>query len=342
VVLACGILFAQAARPQVPTSTGAPGTTTPAAPGTTPTGQQTTDLTAPGPQLRSNYVLRAGDQILIRASDAEEISNRPFLIKEDGTVDLPLVGVMKAADLSLDSFEAALVVALKKFVLAPQVSVTVVQFSSEPVFFVGAFKAPGLYPLVGRRNLVEMITSVGGLQPTASNRIKVLRRKDYGAIPLPSAVTLPDGSTSVDINMTALQNNVNPAEDIVLQPFDVISVDIAEMIYVTGGGVLRPGAFPVGATNSMSVLQVLVLAGGLAPLAQPENSFILRPVMDTSRRAAIPVDLNKMLKGVGNDKPLLPNDVLYVASSTKLQTYQAIFPLLTLPLSMIALLSRAI
>ena len=73
----------------------------------------------------------------------------------------------------------------------PQVTVTVVQFSSEPLFFVGAFKAPGIYPLQGRRTLVEMMSSIGGLQPNASRRIKVTRRKEFGEIPLPNAVRSP-------------------------------------------------------------------------------------------------------------------------------------------------------
>ncbi len=263
-------------------------------------------------QLRPNYVLRPGDQVLIRAFEVEEISERPFRVDGDGFINLPILGRVKAGGITVENLEAALIELLKKYVKQPQVTVTVVQFSSEPVFFVGAFKAPGIYPLAGRRTLVEMMSSIGGLQPTASRRIKVSRRKEYGVIPLPNAVTTADGSgSSVEINMASLRDNLNPAEDILLQPFDVISVERAEMVYILGE-VGKVGSVELQERDSISVVQALTLAGGLNQNANPKVAWILRPVMNTSRRAEIPLDIQRILEGQDKDKPLLPNDVLYV------------------------------
>ena len=39
---------------------------------------------------------------------------------------------------------------------------------------------------------------------------------------------------------------------------------------------------------------------------------VLRPILGTSRRAEIDIDLNRVYAGKDNDFPLLPNDVLYV------------------------------
>jgi polysaccharide export outer membrane protein len=273
------------------------------------------DLNPQLQQLRPNYVLRPGDQILIRAFEVEEISERPFRVDGDGFVNLPVLGRLKAGGLTVENLEASLIQLLKKYVVQPQVTVTVVQFSSEPVFFVGAFKAPGIYPLAGRRTLVEMMSSIGGLQSTASRRIKIVRRKEYGAIPLRSAVPAPDGNgTSVEINMASLRDNLNPAEDIVLEPFDVVSVERAEMVYVIGE-VGKVGAFELQERDSISVIQALTLAGGLAPSANGKTAWILRPVMNTSRRAQITLDVQRILAGQDRDKPLLPNDVLFVPKS---------------------------
>ena len=270
-------------------------------------------------QLRPNYVLRPGDQILIRAFEVEEISERPFRIDGDGFINLPIVGKIQAGGLTVEKLEAALVEALKKYVRVPQVTVTVVQFSSEPVFFVGAFKSPGIYPLGGRRNLVEMVSGVGGLLPTASRRIKVTRRKEYGAIPLPGAVATADGSgTSIEVNMASLQNNVNPAEDIILQPFDVISVERAEMIYVAGE-VGHVGALDMQERESISVIQALTLSGGLTQTAEQRTAWILRPISNTSRRAQITIDLERILKAQDNDSPLLPDDVLFIPKASYLK-----------------------
>lgn len=324
-MLSCGLIWAQAS-PQVPAA-GAP--------------QQPGEAVAQPAQLRSNYVLRPGDQILIRAANMEEISNQPFRIDDDGFVTLPELGRIKASDVSVENFEAVLVEALKKYVRVPQVSITVVQFNSEPVFFAGAFKVPGLYPLVGQRNLVEMMTSVGGLQQGASKRIKVTRRKEYGPIPLPNAITLPDGGSSVEISIATLQNNVNPAEDIVLRPYDVISVEVAEQIYVMGDGVGRAGALALGEKESMSVLQVLVQSG--VSTSKLGNAIILRPITNTARRAAIPLDIRSILKGQGNDKPLLANDVLYVQQSKNrfsARSLLTILPLIGIGLTILNLVTR--
>jgi len=273
-------------------------------------------ITAQLDQLRPNYVLRPGDQILIRAFEMEEISEKPFRIDGDGYLNLPVLGRIKAAGLTVERLESVLVDASKRYVRQPQISVTVVQFSSEPVFFVGSFKAPGIYPLGGQRTLVEMISAVGGLTPTASRRLKLTRRSEYGSIPLPNANPLPDGSgSSVEINLASLRDNVNPAEDILLQPFDVISVDRAEMVYVMGE-VTRTGGLDLQEKDSFSVLQALSMAGGFSVTANTKVAWILRPISNTSRRAQIPLNMDRILKGQDVDKPLMPNDVLFIPKAS--------------------------
>src|SRR5712692_7264978 len=55
--------------------------------------QQTADTIA---QPASGYVLGPEDQILIRAIDAPEISDKPFLIGTNGNITLPMIGRVKA------------------------------------------------------------------------------------------------------------------------------------------------------------------------------------------------------------------------------------------------------
>jgi polysaccharide export outer membrane protein len=263
-------------------------------------------------QLRPNYVLGVNDQILIRAFEVDEINEKPFRIEPDGTITLPVIGQIKAAGLTVQELETDLVSRLKTYYKNPQVTIVIIQFRTEPVFFVGAFQKPGIYPLEGRRTLVEMLSSVGGLQPYASRRIKLTRRSESGTIPLPNAVENSEANVStVEISMGSLRENVNPAEDISLEPYDVISVERAELVYIQGE-LGHTGAFELGERESISVLQVITLAGGLTRDADPEKARILRPVLTTSRRAEIPINLKSVLSARTNDYPLLPNDVLYV------------------------------
>ncbi len=306
-----------------------PGSMAPPAAGSGPQG-----LSPQGPLdlLRPTYELRAGDQIMIRAFEMEDISEKVFRLDGEGFINLPVLGRVKAGGLTVEKLETVLVQLLRKYVRVPQVTVTVMQFSSEPVFFVGAFKTPGIYPLQGRRNLVEMISSIGGLQPNASRRVKITRRKEFGTIPVANATLSPDGKvSSVEVNLATSRDNVSPEEDIVLQPFDVISVEKAEMVYVNGE-VGKVGALELDNRDSISVIQALTLAGGLTSAADAKMALILRPVLDTSRRAEIPLNLEKILAGKQSDRPLLPNDVLFVPKSSGLRRNLGKTMLIALPI----------
>src|SRR5262249_40512368 len=135
-----------------------------------------------------------------------------------------------------------------------------------------------------------MLSSIGGLQPNASRHIKVTRRAEYGRLPLPGAIDDPEKKVStVEISMGSLRDNVNPAEDIVLEPYDVISVERAELVYVNGE-VSKVGGVELGERDYMSIAQAITLSGGLTRNADPSKARILRPVLNTSRRAEITID----------------------------------------------------
>jgi polysaccharide export outer membrane protein len=192
----------------------------------------------------------------------------------------------------------------------------VVQFRSEPVFVTGDFRSPGIYPLQGR-TLVELLTEVGGLAPNASRRIKLTRRAEYGIIPLADAIVDPEKKISaVEIGMDRMTTNVNPEEDLRLQPYDIISTGRAERVYVNGE-VAKPAAIELGERDFMSITQALTEAGGFTQWAIRDKVRVLRPVMGTNLRAEINVDLSRVLEGKDVDLPLLPNDVVYVARSDK-------------------------
>jgi polysaccharide export outer membrane protein len=266
----------------------------------------------PADSIRPNYILGPNDQILIRAPGVEEINERPFRIDAEGYINFPLIGRVRAGGLTQQQLEAELVKRLREYIVNPQVIITVTQFRSEPVFFVGLFRSPGIYPLQGRRTLVEMLSSIGGLQPNAARHIKVTRRMEYGAIPLPSVVEDPEKKISfVEISIGSLRENVNPAEDIVLQPYDVVSVERAELVYINGD-VGHVGGIELGERDSVSITQALTLAGGFGRDADQGKVRILRPILNTDRRAEIDIDAKRVFEGREHDFPLLPNDVLYV------------------------------
>ena len=269
-------------------------------------------IPAPSTRYRPDYMLGGGDEISIRSFEMDDINASTYRVDSDGFVNLPTLGRVKAGGKTVAEFEMFLVELTRPYVREPQVSVNVLQFRSEPIFFVGAFQAPGIYPLQGQRKLVEMLSGIGGLRPNASRRIRLTRRMEYGAIPLEDAKVSEDGETSsVEISMGSLSSDVDPAEDVLLKPFDMITVEPAERVYINGG-VMATGGLELGERESISIAKAVTLAGGLAPGAKPRQARVLRPVLNTSRRAEIPVDVKRILEGKANDLPLLANDILYI------------------------------
>jgi polysaccharide export outer membrane protein len=279
-------------------------------------GQQAQPQATPAPSIRPDYILGPNDQILIRAPQADEINERPFRVDADGFITLPIVGKVRAAGMTVQALEADLVTRLKEFIREPQVIISVVQFRSEPVFFLGAFRNPGIYPLSGRRTLIEMLSSVGGLQTNASRRIRITRRSEYGPIPLPGAIQSPDGkSSTVEISIESLTQNINPDEDIVLKSYDLVNAERAERVYVSGE-VAKVAAIELAERGSISVLQALTEAGGFTQFAIRDRVRVLRPVEGTTQRAEIEINMKRVFEGKDIDFPLLPNDVLFVPRSS--------------------------
>jgi polysaccharide export outer membrane protein len=266
-------------------------------------------------QLRSTYVLGPDDQITIRALDVEEISEKPIRIEMSGHIRLPLVGRIEAAGLTVEQLENEISQRLKEYVKEPEVTVSIVEFRSQPVSVIGSVKNPGVHQLEGRRTLVEILALAGGLADDAGYSLKITRRLEWGPIPLESAQNDATAKYSVaEVRLKEILDASKPEENIVIKPYDVISVPRAEMVYVTGQ-VQRAGGYVLRERETLSVLQALSLAGGLSGVASPKSARILRPTEAGASREEIAVDLGQIMLGKAKDVPLRAEDILFVPSS---------------------------
>ena len=265
---------------------------------------------------RSSYLLGTGDQLSIRVAEADEIPDKPLRIDEKGDFDLPLVGRVHAAGLSVGELQLKLVKDFAVFIKQPQVTVSVTETRSQPVSILGAVNAPGVHQLQGRKTLVEVLAAAGGLRADCGYRIKITRRSEWGTIPLPGATMDPAGNYTVaEVAVKGLLEAVGPQDNIEIRPDDVITIPLGEMIYVIGD-VKRSGGFVLGQRPSVSAMQALAMAEGLAPMAKPSEARILRQVPGETTRTEIPVDLKKIMAGKVGDVTLQQNDILFVPTNT--------------------------
>jgi polysaccharide biosynthesis/export protein len=267
------------------------------------------------PPAHDNYSLGPGDQILVRALNFDEIDNKPVVIDSRGFINLPEVGKIQAAGMTPDQLEAVLADRLKKYLVHPEVSVTVGEIHSQRVSVLGEVRTPGVHTLQGDPTLYEVLSSAGGLQTDAGYTVLITREADQGPIPLPTAHPDDSGNFSVaSVNINSIMTATNPKANIHVKPNDVITVPRGEVIYVIGA-VRKSGGFLLNEHQSLSALQILSLAEGLDKLAAGQKSRIMRPIAGSEDHQEIPIDLKGILTGKIPDVPLRANDILFVPTS---------------------------
>jgi len=267
------------------------------------------------PERVPNYVLGPDDQIVIRAFQAEELSDKPIQIAGDGYINLPLVGRIKAGGLSVGQLEEELTERLKSYVRAPQVTVLVTDYRSQPVSVVGSVGSPGVIQLKGRKNLVEVIALAGGLKPDAGNTATITRELSMGRIPLPGATDDPNGRVSVaHVKIRSVMEARNPQDNLVIEANDVVMIPKAQLVYVVGE-VQRPGGYALDERDSMTVLQAVAMAGGLGPKASGKKAEILTQEPGRPNRTEAPINVRKILDGQAPDVELRADAILFVPSS---------------------------
>ncbi len=272
----------------------------------------------------SSYVLGENDQILVRSMLVKEVGEKVYRLDERGDINLPMVGRVSAAGKTILALEAELNEQFKGFYVEPQIAVSMAEYRSAPISILGAVGNPGVHQARGKPSLLEMLSAAGGIRADAGPVVKITRQRKFGPIPLANVKENSVDSTVAEVSVKSLVDARDPSENITVQPYDVISIPRAELVYVLGN-VKKAGAVNLGAQRSLSVVEALAMAEGFDPRASPKHARILRPpgtgqTVSSSKliggRTEIPVDLHKVLKGQAADVYLEPNDILFVPSST--------------------------
>jgi polysaccharide biosynthesis/export protein len=268
------------------------------------------------PVTDPGYILGPGDQISVRAANMEEINDKLIPIDLSGSIRLPLIGRFQVSGMTVAEVEGELTRRLGTYMRHPDVTVSVAEFRSQPVSVVGAVKNPGVQQVQGRKTLVEVLSLAGGPDIAAAGAtLKITRRLEWGRIPLPHAADDPTGQFSIaEVSVKSLLAATNPEENILVKPYDVISIPRADLIYVMGQ-VTKVGAFALNDTAGVTVLQAVSLAGGFDRMAKPQDAKILRRVPGSSSRTEVAVNLKKVLNGEVPDIQMQPEDILFVPNN---------------------------
>ena len=268
------------------------------------------------PEQPQEYVLGPGDQIALHVADMDDMPQGPLKIDPTGLIDLPLIGRVQAAGLTVDQLHEEIAAKLSKYVHSPDITINLSGMESRPVSVVGEVSNPGIHQLSGPTRLLDVVSLCGGLKPDAGPSLLVTRDARWGKLE-GSEVKLDQatGATTTTISVDSLLKLKSPDENILMRPGDVVSVPKGELIYVVGD-VKKAGGFVLSTHRTMSVSEAVSLAEGLGPDSAAGSARILRPNPNgDGEHTLIAVNVNKIFQGKEPDVKLYADDILFVPHS---------------------------
>jgi polysaccharide export outer membrane protein len=191
----------------------------------------------------------AGDMLHITVFRNPELTT-DAKVTDNGTILFPLVGDVKVTGLTPQQVGSRIAEMLRsgKFVVNPEVAVSLAQVNSRQVSVLGNVNKPGRYPIDGVNNkLTDFLAAAGGVAGTGSDSVTIVSNRDGQSI-------------KTDVDLTGMFREGNLMKNAVLQPGDTIFVHRAPMVYVYGE-VQKAGAYRL--EPHMTVMQAIAMGGGL-------------------------------------------------------------------------------
>jgi polysaccharide export outer membrane protein len=253
-------------------------------------------LAQPAISDESEQHLAAGDLVEVSVYNVPEL-NTKARISSAGEIYLPLVDYVRISGLTAEGAQSKIEQLLSDggFVKNPHVSIVVDQSTSQSVNVLGEVAKPGIYPVVGQPNLLDMISAAGGFTERAGKSMSIVRKGESNPIVVPISRNLADSAK----------------ESIPIHPGDLIVVRKADVVYVVGD-VGRPTGLQMD-SGHLTVLQAIALAGGTTRTAKVSGARIIRKGESGSFETAVP--LQKILEAKVPDPQLQAEDILFIPSS---------------------------
>lgn len=243
--------------------------------------------------------IAAGDLLEISVFDAPEL-NQQVRVSSDGSTQLALLGNTKVAGLTGEGASDLIARELRErhFLLHPQVNVLIKEFASKGVSVTGEVQHPGVYPVLGARTLLDVLSMAGGLNNVADSRIIVKHRSGN------------EEDVIVSLKNDDPRNSL--ANDVQVFPGDLVLVPRAGVVYVLGS-VNRPGGFVMQNSGKITLLQALAQAGGTNSTASINKAILLHKTDQgyVTRK----LQVGKISRGEEADVELSQNDIVFFPNS---------------------------
>jgi len=130
-------------------------------------------------KISPDYVIGPDDVLDVSVWKEQDLT-RSLQVRPDGRISMPLLNDVQAAGFTPSQLAQNIGEKLKKYLTAPQVTVIVTQINSQRVYVIGEVTRPGAYPLLPGMNILQAISSAGGLTQFAnSKKIFLMRNENH-------------------------------------------------------------------------------------------------------------------------------------------------------------------
>ncbi len=266
-----------------------------------PLGRSQTRVTAQG-ALLSEYVLVAGDTVDVNVF-GEPTLTRSVQIRPDGKINMPLVGDVPAAGLTPAQLADKLTQALKTYLRAPQVAVSITGYQRAYAYLVGQVVRPGSVEIQRGATVLEVMGLAGGVTPRAAMRSAVLIRRASG-----QTVAL-----DLDKLMVRGDRTVNAG----VEPGDIIMVPTLQNRVLIFGAVRAPGGYDIEENTRLA--DAIAIAGGPVDRAHTSQVGLIRTGAD-GKPAVTQVNFDQVVRGNAQQNVALQNgDILFVPPDNRVR-----------------------
>jgi len=222
--------------------------------------------------VRGDYVLGPGDAVGVQL-----LGNSPSVhtltVGRDGSIRIPELGPLSVAGMRFTEARAAIERLVSEQMIGTRAVVSMGELRAMTVFITGEAERPGSYSISGLSTITNALFASGGVSEIGSLRNIQLKRAGRLV-------------TTLDLYDLLLRGDTR--NDLRLQSGDVIFIPpVGNTVGITGE-IRRPAIYELKGESSAADL--LYLAGGLLPEADPRNTTIER-IGDSRERQVVSVDL---------------------------------------------------
>jgi len=242
-------------------------------------------------------LISPGDELEITVYGAPDLSEHTR-VSVGGNISMPLIGDVRVAGLSNSEAAEAIESQLRRnnIVVDPQVSVYLKEYTSGRISVAGEVVKPGVYSALGPRRLFDVLQGAGGLTEKAADTAII----SHSGGENPVTIELPKDPADWAVN------NVD------ILPGDTVVVQRAGIVYVLGE-INKPGGYVLNSTGGVTLLRIVVAAGGPTRLASVGHTRIVRRTANGLQE--LPVPLKSILRAKVPDVPVQADDIIYIPSS---------------------------